>query len=186
MTYCSWSGQGVFSGSASAFACKHAMSGLILSCMATTNMGLLTSSVCVQGWTKELFSTAKTATKDDSHVLSSWKLLSDHWGMNAAWGCMFSWYQRGWRVEIEAKSSLINLSGSLWNRPCWTMNILLCDCWLTNLVRSSFSQRVLDLMIKYVDRFTPFLCFLVSLNSKLCIFLPCLKQAFFSAPYFCQ
>lgn len=31
------------------FARKHVTSGLILSCVATTNTGLLTSSVCVQG-----------------------------------------------------------------------------------------------------------------------------------------
>lgn len=82
---------------------------LVWSYMATTNMGVLTSSVNVQGWTKELFSTAKTATKEDSHVLSSWKLLWYECSMGVVYGI-----KEAEELRQKWKVAWWTSKGSLW------------------------------------------------------------------------
>lgn len=73
-----WWWSGIFG---SDIACSHAMFGLVMSCISSTNIGLLTSPICVQGRDKRAVYHCRNTTKDDNYLLSSWKLLSDHWGV---------------------------------------------------------------------------------------------------------
>lgn len=124
-----WSGQGVF-----LWLCKHGPSGLILSCMTTTNKGLLTSSVwaeqksclalrktCNKGWQP-----CTVSLENDCDITEVWVQHRVVIGIREA--------------EKEAKSPLMNLSGIV----C-IFRLLRLLIWLgtSRTGRRSFPQHVL-------------------------------------------
>lgn len=164
------------------------MSGLVLSCVATTNMGLLNSSICGQSWTKGLFSSAKWQQRmtamcwdpeNDCQITEVWM---QHGGV----------YVIGIKEEKELRRKQANRVMNLsWSQCIWKH---LLDfghsglCWLTLTVYDTILSQVCVLVFLFnlrvcsfnfvsvelrsnglgdkIRKTGSFLCCLLSLNSK--------------------